>query len=57
MPFDGHLPREPERRAAAPPVISDIAVCWLIGVTATLSLIMPFSLPATVDLVRYLLGG
>ena len=57
MPFDGHLPCEPERGSAAPPEISDMAVCWLIGVTATLLLIMPFSLPTAVDLVRYLLGG
>lgn len=57
MPFDGHLPREPERRAAVAPVTSDMAVCWLVGVTATLLLITPFSLPAAVDLVRYLLGG
>ena len=54
MPFDGtdYRPagREPRRR----PTISDTAVTYGIAIFAAVLLLMPISVGALVDIVRYL---
>lgn len=56
MPFDGtSFPHRPERHPPQPP--SDNAVSVLIIVFALGLLVMPISMAALIDIVRYIRGS
>ena len=54
MPFDGATYREPDPEPRRRRPVSDNAVSWAIALGATLLLLMPISVPALADILRYL---
>ena len=54
MPFDGTDYRPEKQGPQKRPSLSDAVVCYGIAVFAAMMLLMPISVGALVDIVRYL---